>query len=202
MAINNQSIQSFINGFGGGTRPNRFYITGPIGGVITHTTLDLNQFHVRAASLPNSTVGAIPINYRGRTVVFPGDRVYTPWQITVLDDVPVKPKVRLYEAFHAWSNEINDHGDNTSTQSGLKNHFSKTDWVVTQVDNNGSSILRQFSLSNCWPISVGDFALDMGSDNTLSSFTVTIVYTHFEYLTITGAVTAKVGSVVGGQQTS
>ena len=187
MATNaNQSISSFINGFGGGTRPNRFYITGPVGGKgggAAITTLDNNQFHVRSASLPNSTVGAIPINYRGRTVVFPGDRVYTPWQITVLDDVP-SGKTRLFEAFHAWSNQLNDHGDNTSTQTLLKNHFA-ADWVVTQIDNNGSSVLRQFSLSNCWPISVGDFALDMGSDNTLSSFSVTIVYTHFEYLNVT-----------------
>lgn len=182
---NSHSISDFITGFGGGTRQNRFKITGAIASASspnTTSTFETNIFYVRTASLPNSTLGGIPINYRGRTVVYPGERVYSPWQITVLDDKP-SSKIKLYEAFHAWSNGINDHINNTTSQSGLdpKNHFA-ADWTVEQLDTNGAATLtgRKFTLHNCWPQTVGDIALDMGADNTLASFAVTIFYSHYQ----------------------
>ena len=180
----NNTISDFINGFGGGTRQNRFKITGIIGSPSkqnTTSTFDKNIFYVRTASLPNSTLGGIPVNYRGRTVVYPGERVYSPWQITVLDDKP-SAKVKLFEAFHAWSNGINDHVSNNTSQVGLdpKKHFASNNWTVEQLDTNGTTTLRKFTLYNCWPQTVGDLALDMGADNTLASFAVTIFYSHYD----------------------
>lgn len=184
------TISSFITSFGGGTRQNRFKITGTIGpksinnGVSTFTN---NSFYVRTASIPNSTLGGIPVNYRGRTVVYPGERVYSPWVITVLDDMPDQ-KTKLFEAFHVWSNHINNHkSNNTGTltkQLDPKSHFA-TDWTVDQLDTNGTTVIRQFTLHDCWPQTVGDLSLDMGADNTLSSFSVTIFYSHYE-ITTTG----------------
>tara|TARA_R110000822_G_scaffold17007_16_gene57546 strand:- start:95 stop:658 length:564 start_codon:yes stop_codon:yes gene_type:complete len=181
----NHSISDFITGFGGGTRQNRFLITGTIGSDSspnTSSTFEKNVFYVRTATLPNSTLGGIPVNYRGRTVVYPGERVYSPWQITVLDDKP-SGKTKLFEAFHAWSNGINNHLLNTTTTSGLdpSNHFANTNWTVEQLDTNGGTTLtgRKFTLFNCWPQTVGDLALDMGADNTLASFAVTIFYSHY-----------------------
>jgi len=179
-------ITDFITKFGGGTRQNRFLVSGSIGGRGTTKFSDFtkNQIHVRAASLPASTISVIPVNWRGRTVNYPGDRVYSPWQITVLDDKP-KGKERLFEAFHAWSNEINDHGTNVSKSLDLKNHFS-TDWSVSHLDTNGNTTnKRNFILKNCWPITIGEISLDMGADNTLVSFAVGIAYSHFEYDAVT-----------------
>lgn len=181
----NNTISDFINGFGGGTRQNRFKITGKIGSSSTGAFADFsttgNNFLVRTATLPNSTLGGIPVNYRGRTVVYPGERVYSPWQITVLDDKPSN-KTKLFDAFHAWSNGINDHVSNNTTTLGLnpKNHFATADWKVEQLDTNGSTTLRTFTLKHCWPQTVGDLALDMGADNTLASFAVTIFYSHYD----------------------
>ena len=180
------TISDFINGFAGGTRQNRFKITGKIGsssaGTFTDFSTSNNSFLVRTATLPNSTLGGIPVNYRGRTVVYPGERVYSPWQITVLDDKPAA-KTKLFEAFHAWSNGINDHVSNNTTSLGVnpKNHFATT-WTVEQLDTNGATTLtgRKFTLFNCWPQTVGDLALDMGADNTLASFAVTIFYSHYD----------------------
>jgi len=65
---NNQSITEFINKFNGGTRLNRFKITGTVGPTSGGTQVKLDDqqgaFHIRAAALPSSQVGAIPINYR------------------------------------------------------------------------------------------------------------------------------------------
>ena len=178
-------ITDFISGFGGGTRQNRFVVTGDIGGNkgTKWSNFSDNKIYIRTSALPASTLGGIPINYRGRSVIYPGERVYAPWQITVLDDVP-SAKKKLYEAFHAWSNEINDHGTNTSPKTNGSDHFSK-DWSVEQLDTNGAKTIRQFDLKNCWPVSVGEIGLDMGTDNTLSSFAVTMAYSHFEYKSVT-----------------
>jgi len=180
------TISEFIAGFGGGTRQNRFKITGTIGSsssTSSFTTFgsDNNSFLVRTATLPNSTLGGIPVNYRGRTVVYPGERVYSPWQITVLDDKP-SSKTKLFDAFHAWSNGINDHTANITNNNGLnpKNHFATSNWTVDQLDTNGTTVIRQFTLKDCWPQTVGDLALDMGADNTLASFAVTIFYSHYD----------------------
>ena len=113
--------------------------------------------------------------------MYPGERVYSPWQITVLDDKP-KNKTKLFEAFHAWSNDINDHGSNTTTKAGLdsKKQFATNNWTVDHLDTNGTDVLRQFTLYHCWPQAVGDLVLDMGADNTLASFAVSIFYSHYD----------------------
>lgn len=175
------SISDFINGFGGGTRQNRFKITGTIGNKANtniNGTFDKNIFYVRTATIPNSTLGGIPINYRGRMVVYPGERVYSPWQITVLDDIP-DSKNKLFEAFHDWSNNINDHAANTTSNLNPSQQFAKNDWTVEQLNTNGTATIRKFILHHCWPQAVGDLALDMGADNTLVSFAVNIVYSHY-----------------------
>jgi len=179
---NNQSISEFIEGFNGGSRINRFKVVGELKEAGRN---DITNFHIRAASLPSSQVGAININYRGRTVSFPGDRMYQPWTITVLDDRPATGNSKsLYAAFHDWQNEMNDHVDNTALAAAVTDpsyHFA-TDWRVQQLDTNGSKVIREFILKNCWPVYVGPVELDMSQDNTLATFAVTLVYSHFDYV--------------------
>lgn len=185
----NHSITDFISKFGGGTRINRFHVTGKLG---ESTVLDDNggTFHIRAASLPASQIGGIPINYRGRTVVYPGDRVYAPWQITVIDENPKSTQTgkTLYKAFHDWSNQINNHRVNTSTQTNPSRHFSDqssnaaSTWSIKQLDTNGTTVIREFKLYNCWPMVVGAIELDMSQDNVLASFSVVLAYSHFDYV--------------------
>lgn len=187
---NKHSITEFINSFGGGTRINRFRITGNLGEK-TSLTDKGGTFLIRTASLPPSTVGAIPINYRGRTVIYPGDRAYAPWQITVLDENPKESKTgkTLYRAFHDWSNQINNHVLNTTTQTNPSDHFSNstrsggTVWTVEQLETNGANAIRKFTLHNCWPVAIGELTLDMSQDNVLGSFGVTIAYSHYEFST-------------------
>jgi hypothetical protein len=184
----NQSISNFITGFNGGTRVNRFRVSGTIPNITagnnnTNTqSTALTDFHIRAASLPTSVTGVIPINYRGRTVNYPGDRMYQPWIITVLDDVKTGTGTStgsLYKAFHKWQNSINDHSSNTTTKPDPSDLFANNVWTVQQLDTNGSAVIRDFQIHNCWPVGVGPIELDMSQDNTLSTFAVTMLYSHF-----------------------
>lgn len=185
MADNN-SITDFITQFGGGTRLNRFKITGPLGD-LSGTQLGNGGgiYYVRSASVPGSQVGGIPINYRGRTVVYPGDRTYSPWNITVLDENPASSGgINLYKAFHQWSESMNSHVGNTTLNpndpgANFSNRIGSA-WTVEQLDTNGASSIRVFKLHNCWPILVGPIELDMGADNTIATFGVTVIYSHFE----------------------
>lgn len=184
----NQSISNFINAFGGGSRMNRFSVSGSVGVAAGGgNTRLLTDFHIRAASLPASTISPISINYRGRTVQYPGDRTYLPWQILILDD-PQEGNKSLFSAFHTWHNDINNHDTNLTTTSGNtnpKNHFAKSVWTIKQFDTNGNKVTREFQLQNCWPISVSEMELDMSKDNVISSFAVTMVYSHYKVMTTT-----------------
>jgi len=206
------SITDFINGFGGGHRINRFKVTGSIPTIngdglrVGSTTFnspslntDITDFHVRAASLPTSQLGVIPINFRGRTVNYPGDRIYQPWNIVIIDDNKIsdksKDKISLYRAFHEWHERINSHANNISTYEAANNtdpsqHFAggsnvlgKTTpaWTIEQLDTNGANTIRKFELWNCWPVAVGPVELDMSQDNVLSTFAVTMVFSHLKF---------------------
>ena len=193
-----QSINDFINAFKGGTRLNRFLVEGNINPAIEGTANPISAFHIRSASLPEATVGPIAINHRGRTVTYPGDRTYQPWQITILDDHDGSQSgglSNLYGAFHDWHDKINSHGANTTTYPVATNPSSlwANNWIVKLLPVNGESFTntsststnglpgRAFKLFNVWPIAVGPLTLDMSQDNVLNSFAVTMMYSHYTY---------------------
>jgi len=219
--MGSHSITDFINGFGGGHRINRFKVTGNIptingDGINLNTSTpnynspsfktEITDFHVRAASLPTSQLGVIPVNFRGRTVNYPGDRIYQPWNIVIIDDNKISDKstdkISLYRAFHEWHERINSHANNVSTYEGIvgsgnntntdpSQHFAGNStplngrispaWAIEQLDTNGAKTIRKFELWNCWPVAVGPVELDMSQDNVLSTFAVTMVFSHLKF---------------------
>lgn len=171
------SISAFIGGFNGGTRVNRFEVTGSIGPSSGSGSTAFSKFHIRSASLPEAILGNIAVNWHGRTVNYPGDRAYKPWNITILDDTGSGAK--LYKAFHDWHNIINDHTANTYTNLASPRANFATNWSVKQLDANGETPIKTFTLSNCWPVGIGPLELDMGKDNTIGAFQVTVLFTHY-----------------------
>lgn len=176
------SISQFIGGFNGGTRVNRFEVTGKIGSK-AGTSTDFSKFHIRSASLPEAILGNIAVNWHGRTVNYPGDRAYKPWNITILDDTGSGAK--LYKAFHDWHDNINSHVDNKYTNITTPSNSFAADWSVNQLDANGEKSIKTFTLSNCWPVGIGPLELDMGKDNTIGAFQVTVLFTHYNVGNIT-----------------
>lgn len=173
------SISTFIGAFQGGTRPNRFKITGssPAGNLFFDT-------HCVASSLPESIVGSILIPFRGRIYKFPGDRQYNDWAVTILDDTGDKATWKL---FHDWSELFNSHVDNVAAEKTQETNYCR-DLTITHLDHSSSSgALKQVLLQNAWPSIVGPVTLDMSAANTLSQFQVTIAYTHFQVITVPGA---------------
>lgn len=182
-----QSITTFLSQFNGGTRLNRFQVDGSISSKGTNETQtftegaagNMSHFHIRSASLPESILGEIPVNYRGRTIYLPGDRVYKPWNITILDET--SGSRALFQSFHNWSNLLNKHKENTNVAGGTTPKASfAVNWEVKQLDSNGGATIKKFELKNCWPMAVGPIQLDMGQDNTLATFNVSLMFSHYK----------------------
>ena len=179
------TITNFINNFKGGTRLNRFRVQAT-GARIALST----DFHIISASIPGSKISPIPISYRGKTIYLPGERVYDPWQITILDEAGASRSHALHEKFIEWHNSISNLGDNLNVDDFLGSvggAANNVNWIVEQLDHDGaigsgasatSNMIKRFRLANCWPIEIGPLALDMTANNQLNSFAVTLVYTH------------------------
>lgn len=189
------SIADFINNFSGGTRVNRFYVTGTIQNSyaqqqqqqpqqVSTATRQVTRFHIKSATIPESIINPIAVNWAGRTINFVGDRSYAPWNIVVLDDTGTNNT--LYKAFHEWQKTINDHENNKSNNTStaapvrIKGFFATSDWTVQHLDPDANVNIKKFTLKNCWPVAIGPLQLDMSQDNTIAAFAVSMRYSHYE----------------------
>ena len=179
-----QNIGQFVSNFYGGTRPNRFRISGTVPNAIGEGFIET---HCVSTSLPESNVGIIPIPFRGRIYKFPGDRSYNEWTVTILDDVGPN---QTWQTFHDWSNRFNNHETNLADGDRTFGDAYCTDLQITHLDHASDIELKQIQLYSAWPVSVGPVTLDMGAANQLASFQVTIAYTYYKVLPQTQSVIA------------
>jgi hypothetical protein len=181
------SISSFLTNFYGGTRVNRFEITANncdttskgTGGLSTgQITAAETKYHIRAASIPGASISPINLNWFGRSIPIPGERVNDLWTITVLDDRPINGQFSLYQRFKSWQKKVVDWGtDITVDISGIKD----CSWTVKHYSSGDQSKFKDFTLKQVWPVTVGGFALDMTQDNVLATFTVQLAFSHMSY---------------------
>lgn len=169
-------LADFKQQFFGGTRSNRFLISGsfPTGGRFT-------DFHVRSSLIPQLVTKVLAYDYFGRKYNYPGEKEYQTWTFTVLDDTGAND---LWASFQNWQNTINNHHTNVSAPILAGDQSYKAyNWRIRHLDLNGERVLKEFILHGCWPASINQMSLNMVSPNTMNLFSVLIV---FDYLEITG----------------
>jgi len=198
----NQDIQTFKQGFDGGTRPNRFVVTGEIGG---ENRKDVPSLLVKAASIPAQTLGIIQVPFRGRVAKLPGDRAYPEWTFTILDtnnngDAEGAASGENWRRmFEKWHEGFNQHFENTAKEPNVLDGTDETwytNWTVTQLDTQGFEIKdRSIRLVNCWPTEVGAIDLSYDTADTLTEYSVTLAY---DYLTLADGTGQADGFGVGG----
>lgn len=170
---------------GGGARPNLFEceINFPaIDGIDivndNEAQLDL-KFMIKAAQLPGSTIGSVPVPFRGRTLKIAGDRTYDPWTITIINDT----SFNLRDAFEQWSNVMNRHDDNTGVitpseyqRDLVVRQLSRgTGTTPGQLPSTGETLitLKAYKLYGCFPTSVDPIPLSYDSNDSVEEFNVT-----------------------------
>ena len=189
MAIrhNQRSIVDFRSRLkGGGARSNLFEVQMAIPDFAKPVNEALNDipFLVKAAEIPASNIGNIPVPFRGRILPIAGDRTFDPWTVTIINDT----NFRLRDVMERWSDGIND----IQTAQGTTNPEEyQTKATVLQlsrgIDTNGKvrsnsniPILREYDFIGIYPNVVSSIPLDHGATDQIEEFQVTFNYLYYE----------------------
>ena len=179
----NRNIQEFRSRMtGGGARSNLFEveITFPDGlGINESLVSDKVPFLVKAAEIPASNLGNIPVPYRGRVLPIAGDRTFDPWTVTVINDTDFL----IRDAMEKWSNSINDI---QTAQGQINPEEYQTSARVFQKSRLGEGPgdtekdLRIYKFEGIYPNVVSSIPLDFGATDQIEEFQVTFNYLFWE----------------------
>ena len=162
---------------GGGARPNLFEvdIQLPQGLGIAGNEQDVQatmRFMIKASQLPASTVGDIPVAFRGRVLHVAGDRTFEPWTVTVINDTDFK----IRSAMERWSNAINKHSDDSGIiDPNVYQSVATVDQLGRAQNKDGTKqipVLRRYKFKGIYPTQVTSIDLDYGSTDTIEEFQV------------------------------
>ena len=171
---------------GAGVKPSLFEVQGRIG---PQGLSDKTPFLVRSASLPGSALGTIEVPYRGRRIKMPGDRTYSDWSITIINDAAFD----LRNKFERWLDSLQGLESNTATANfAMFGGNAFADWTVNQLDRNGKPI-KTYKLVGCFPTDISAIDLSYDATDQIEEFTVTLAYSYF--IPQNGYVTAITGTV-------
>ena len=153
---------------GGGVRPTMFQVELTFPASVTPDTnlaTQEGQFLIKTAQLPPSTVGSIPVPFRGRQLKVSGDRSFADWSTTVLNDTTFT----LRKAFEKWAELIQNHNYALGSAS-LDEYFANA--IVRQLDRDGTQ-LRAYRFEGIWPTKVDAIDLNFDQADTVEEFQVT-----------------------------
>ena len=159
----------------GGARPSLFnvFLTVPIGIGIDNVSVDKFRFVCRAAEIPESTVSTIEIPYFGRKIKVAGDRSFSDWSVTVMNDEDFSVRAML----EAWSNAINRMVANVRNPVLAAEQY-KADIEIVQYGKAGD-ILRSYMLVGAWPSQLSGITLSWDSANGVEEFTTNFAYDYW-----------------------
>ena len=156
-------------------RPNLFEVnvTGRTGAIATMT-----PFMAKIASIPPSTMGVVEVPYFGRQVKVPGNRTFDNLSLTILND----ENFSIRNSLEAWMALMNSHVGNTQGQS-LADLTTNTTVTIKHYGVAGESdVLGEWKFVNCFPINLGEIALDWGSNDTVEEYTVDWAYDYWTHV--------------------
>ena len=194
----NRNIQEFRSRMtGGGARSNLFEveITFPDNiGISESLVSDKIPFLVKAAEIPASNLGNIPVPYRGRVLPIAGDRTFDPWTVTVINDTDFA----IRDAMEKWSNFINDiqtaqgQVDPEAYQKSAR-VFQKS--RLGEGPGDTEKDLRIYKFEGIYPNVVSSIPLDFGATDQIEEFQVTFNYLFYS-VTDGLTVTSEGGSLI------
>ena len=186
------SISNFKANFDGGTRRNRFKVSPAIVEGASNILANFSPYHVVSASLPASIITANPIDYQGRKIYYPGDRIYGEvtnlWNITVLDDLkkPTTFLQSLWYELYRWNNAINKHTKNVTDPQYSSFEELVLNIIVEQLDLNDTKVLKRATLFDCWPQSISKLDMEMQARDQYTEFDVTFCFRYVKYEDLVG----------------
>ena len=173
----------------GGARSNLFEVEIkdiPGGG---EDVQDEVRFLVKAAEIPASNIGNIPVPFRGRVLPVAGDRTFDPWTVTIINN-----DFKIRDSMERWSNFINDM---VLANGSVDPESYQKSALVKQLSRDAASgdkpeVLRQYNFIGIYPNVISNIPLDYGATDQIEEFQVT-----FNYLYWTVGVTNEAGKGSG-----
>jgi hypothetical protein len=161
---------------GDGARPNLFSVQMAFPGITPDgaAAADKVQFMAKAAQLPGSTVGTVPMYYFGREVKFAGNRTFADWTLQIINDEDFIIRYALEE----WMNSINSHEGNLRDPNAVNQLGYTTDAQVTQFGKAGD-VLKQYQFVGMFPVDIAPIDLDWGSNDSIEEYSVTFAYQYW-----------------------
>ena len=174
MAFNVAEFRS--NMIGDGARPNLFQVSLTFPAVATNGALAGQKatFMAKAAQLPGSSVGTVPVYYFGRELKFAGNRTFPDWTLQIIND----EDFIIRNSFESWLNAINSHQGNVRNTQAVNNVGYTVDAKVAQYGKTGN-VLKEYSFVGMFPIDVAPIDLDWGSNDTIEEYSVTFAYQYW-----------------------
>lgn len=165
------------NMIGDGARPNLFSVS------LVFPTLAENgalagqkvNFMAKAAQLPGSTIGTVPVYYFGREMKFPGNRTFADWTLTIIND----EDFAIRNSLESWMNSINSHAANVRNGAALNSTGYSVDASVTQYGKSGNE-LKKYNFVGMFPLDLAPIDLDWGSNDAIEEYTCTFAYQYWE----------------------
>lgn len=174
MAFNVNEFRSQM--VGDGARPNLFEVSMPFPAfALPGNAQQKLTFMCKTAQLPGSTVNTVPVQYFGRELKFAGNRTFTDWTISVINDEDFV----IRNAFERWMNGLNGHSLNVRSPAALTPNGYTVDAGVTQFGKGGNT-LKKYKFIGVFPTDLSPIDVDWGSNDTIEEFTVTLSYQWWE----------------------
>ncbi len=170
------------NMVGDGARPNLFQVTLTFPTIATNGTAagQKTTFMARAAQLPGSTVGQVPVFYFGREMKFVGNRTFTDWTLQIIND----EDFIVRNSLESWMNQLNSHAGNVRGAGAVNNADYSVDAVVTQYGKAGN-VLKTYNFVGVFPVDISPIDLDWSSNDTIEEYSATFAFQYWESNTTT-----------------
>ena len=159
----------------GGARPSLFEVVLTVPGAIGINLVAVQKFSFlcKAAELPESTISNIEIPYFGRKIKVAGERTFSDWTVTIMND----EDFAVRSMFELWSNAINRHVANVR-DIALSAEQYKTLVDVLQYSKDGE-LIRSYQLVGAFPTAISGIGLGWDSANAVEEFTVNFSYDYW-----------------------
>lgn len=173
---------------GGGARSNLFRVKLAFPNIADIDRPDAENvtFMIKAASLPESTLGSFVVNYRGREFKMAGDRTFAPWTTTIINDTDFS----IRNALEQWSNSIQAHRLNTGIQNP---NFYMSNLVVEQLDRD-ERVIKRVEFVDAFPENIAPITLSYDNRNEIETFDCTWAYQYWQDVKTTDS---RPGGILG-----
>ena len=175
MAFNVAQFRSEL--IGDGARPNLFQVNLTFPTIASNNSVASKKvtFMAKAAQLPGSSVGTVPVYYFGREMKFAGNRTFADWTLQIIND----EDFAIRRSLESWMNAINSHNGNVRNSSAASPSGYTTDATVTQYGKTGGE-LKRYNFVGMFPIDVAPIDLDWSSNDAIEEYSVTFAYQYWE----------------------